>query len=238
MIENFPLGFDSDDLASDALALTARYGFCLDQQSLPRLQLTARGLVLLMDKFLPLMVDFNHFLAQRRLDKTHALIRACKPEPGMTIMDVTAGWGRDAGLLAQYGAKLILVERQPIMVALLMDGLQRLPPNALDVFCLYQDALVYLEQLVPDQYPDVIYIDPMHPARSKSALVKKDMQALQQLLGPDEDARALLTLALHRAQKRVVLKWPQRLPSLIPPNRSITGKTVRFDVYDVRNCLF
>lgn len=231
MLESFPLGSDTDALIPQATILASQYGFYLNQQSLPRLQLTKRGLVLLMDSFSPLLVDFNPLLVQRRLDKTHGLIRACKPTSDMTIMDVTAGWGRDAGLLAQYGAKLILLERQPIMAALLADGLQRLPPNTLNISCIHQDSLTYLAALERNDYPDVIYIDPMHPERQKSALVKKDMQALQQLFGPDPDAHALLTTAMTRTKKRVVVKWPQRLPPLQQPNASIAGKTVRFDIY-------
>lgn len=231
MLESFPLGSENDDLIPQATMLTSQYGFYLNQQNLPRLQLTRHGLVLLMDKFSPLLVDFNPLLVQRRLDKSHGLIRACKPTPEMTILDVTAGWGRDAGLLAQYGAKLIMLERQPIMAALLADGLRRLPPDTLNISCIHQDSLTYLAALEPNDYPDVIYMDPMHPERQKSALVKKDMQALQQLFGPDNDAQALLTMALNRSKKRVVVKWPQRLPPLQQPNSSIEGKTVRFDIY-------
>ena len=71
----------------------------------------------------------------------------------------------------------------------------------------------------------------MHPTRQKSALVKKDMQALQQLLGADDDVCALLALAIKRAKHRVVVKWPQRLPALLDPDLSVPGKTVRFDIY-------
>lgn len=226
-----PIGFDTEELSSQARALARQYTFTINQNELPRLQVTKRGLVLLLDKFSPLRVDFNALLVQRRLDKTHGLIRACKPTPGMTIVDVTAGWGRDAGLLAQYGAQIIMLERQPIMAALLVDGLQRLPANTLALSCIHQDALQYLSQLAPEDYPDVIYIDPMHPERQKSALVKKDMQALQQLFGPDLDAQALLALALTKVKKRVVVKWPQRLAPMRQPHSSIPGKTVRFDVY-------
>jgi 16S rRNA (guanine1516-N2)-methyltransferase len=228
MLTTFPLGFDAPELRTQATNLIEQYGFYLDQHKLPRLQLTQSGLVLLMDTFLPLKVEFN---ARQSKDKTHGLVRACKPQAGMTILDVTAGWGRDAGLLAQQGATVIMLERQAIMAALLQDGLQRLGPEVLKLSCIHTYAMAYLNQLSSNRYPDVIYIDPMHPERQKSALVKKDMQALQQLFGPDDNVEELLTLARTKAKSRVVLKWPQRLPSLHPPTMSIPGKTVRFDVY-------
>ena len=92
-------------------------------------------------------------------------------------------------------------------------------------------ARAYLNSLSPEQYPDVIYIDPMHPMRTKSALVKKEMQALQQIIGPDVDALDLLECAIKSVKQRVVVKWPQKAPALRPPDRSIEGKTVRFDIY-------
>ena len=93
------------------------------------------------------------------------------------------------------------------------------------------DAKAFLQQLSTEQFPDVIYIDPMHPVRQKSALVKKDMQVLQWLLGSDEDAHELLKAALPCAKQRVVVKWPQKVLPLQPPTMSIPGKTVRFDIY-------
>ncbi|MCR9192524.1 MAG: class I SAM-dependent methyltransferase [Gammaproteobacteria bacterium] len=217
-------------LATQAEEIAAEYGVALNQEAYPRLRASARGLVLELAGCAPMTVDFDAVL-QRTLDKKHGLIRACKPQLDMHILDATAGWGRDAILLAKYGAKVTLVERQALMAALLADGLQRMQTPEVDVSLIHQDALDYLQQLTPNKYPDVIYIDPMHPVRQKSALVKKDMQALQQLFGADEDAEALIALALKRARKKVVVKWPQRLPPLIKPNGSIPGKTVRFDLY-------
>ena len=66
------------------------------------------------------------------------------------------------------------------------------------------DALQWLLNLSSEESPDVIFMDPMHPLREKKALVKKDLQLLQQMIGPDEDALKLLEVARMRAKKRVV----------------------------------
>lgn len=231
MNHNVPIGFETDALADGALDIANTYQLQLDQEILPRLQVTTQGLVLLMKGFSPLMVDFDAELKTHKIDKHHSLIRACKPKPGMTILDVTAGWGRDAALLAYCGAHVTLIERQAVMAALLADGLRRLQSQHLHLSLIYQDALSYLDTLDAEDHPDIIYIDPMHPEREKSALVKKDMQALQQLFGPDEDASALIRLAIKKTKKKVVVKWPQRLPALITPQDSMPGKSVRFDIY-------
>jgi 16S rRNA (guanine1516-N2)-methyltransferase len=87
-----------------------------------------------------------------------------------------------------------------------------------------------------DSCPDVIYIDPMYPEKKKSALVKKDMQILQRLLGKDEQADQLLKTALRHSGKRVVVKRPIHAEPVgdIKPDTSISSKKTRYDIYLVR----
>lgn len=227
------IGFDSDDLYERAQALAEQFNLVVDNTIVPRLSVTQDKLVLLSGDFLPLFVDFSSKTLQKRRDagKKQGLVRACKPIKGTRILDVTAGWGRDAAILASFGADVLMLERQPIMAALLADGLERLHDTHSRLSLQHVDAKHYLQHLAITDYPDVIYIDPMHPLRQKSALVKKDMQVLQQLFGADDDASALIELAITRTKHRVVVKWPQRLPPLLQPKNIIEGKTVRFDVY-------
>lgn len=191
-------------------------------------------LVLCVPHFSPLFVDFSPLAweSRRKEGKSQGLVRACKPKLGLNILDVTAGWGKDAAILASFGAKVVMIERQPVMVALLEDGLRRMPiESALDLSLVKGESKEYLKQLKPEEYPDVIYIDPMHPPRQKTALVKKEMQILQKIIGPDLDVAELITLAISRCTKRVVVKWPERVSPLLPSNASIRGQTVRFDLY-------
>lgn len=225
-----------EDLLLKAEALAHQLGGVLNHTALPRLQVTAEKLVFLTDGFAPVFVDFNaqSWQKRHREGKSQGLIRACQPAPGTHIIDATAGWGRDAAVLASFGARVLMLERHPVIGALLRDGLMRLdeqsPLSGLLTLC-EENALNYLTTRLIKTLPDVIYIDPMHPKRQKSALVKKNMQILQSLLAPDQDALTLIELSKQYATKRVVVKWPQREKPLIKPNLSIPGKTVRFDVY-------
>lgn len=201
-----------------------------------QLFIEADKLVLKFKSFSPLSADFNSSAWQKRkaAGKNQGLIRAVKPRQGLRIVDATAGWGRDAALLASFGAKVLMVERNPMMAALLEDALSRRDEYSklhLDLNLVKADALDYLSGLADVDLPHLIYIDPMHPARQKSALVKKDMQVLQQLMGPDEDALDLLRLAQTKALEHVVVKWPRHTPALLPPSASVFCKTVRFDIY-------
>jgi 16S rRNA (guanine1516-N2)-methyltransferase len=231
------VGFEGVEQKAQAEALAQRLGLPMDHHEISqRLVLTSDGLVLSIPPFLPLRANFqNEVWQKRRLEgKKQGVVKACKPAPGIRIIDATAGWGRDAAILASYGAQVLMLERNRIMAALLDDALQRRDDQskaALKLSLIDQDALVYLNQLPPENYPDIIYLDPMHPQRQKTALVKKDLQVLQHMIGPDEDALALIQLARTRVLKKVVVKWPQNVPALLKPCSSISGKTVRFDSY-------
>lgn len=98
---------------------------------------------------------------------------------------------------------------------------------------LNQDAIAYLQNKPSF---DVIYLDPMFPHKKKSALVKKEMQAFQLLLGADQDSSLLFNAALLASPKRVVVKRPNSAPSIVNelgrlPSMAITSKKHRFDVY-------
>jgi len=83
------------------------------------------------------------------------------------------------------------------------------------------------------QQVDVVYLDPMFPARRKSARVKKELQILQMLAVNSTPHEQLLEAALASAGNRVVVKRPRKAPPLTSrsPSHSLSGKTIRFDVY-------
>ncbi len=160
------------------------------------------------------------------------------------VLDATAGLGGDAFVLASLGCRLTLLERSPIVRALLAEGLshglrvaEETDPELskiLSAMSLHEaDASTHLDQLEGAACPDVVYLDPMFPERSKSALVKKEMRVFHRLVGEDADAGALLPLALSKARYRVVVKRPRLAPFLneTKPSHSLTGKRNRFDVY-------
>lgn len=163
------------------------------------------------------------------------------------VLDLTAGLGQDAFVLASLGCSMTMVERNPIVHALLADGLHRglqstQHTELLDILqsmvLYFSSGVDFLAQLA--EPVDVIYLDPMFPAREKSAKVKKTMQAFHHLVGEDNDAGLLLSKALERAKYRVVVKRPRIAPALheqypehgLPsPNLVLTGKSGRFDIY-------
>jgi 16S rRNA (guanine1516-N2)-methyltransferase len=158
-----------------------------------------------------------------------------------TIIDATAGLGRDAFLLASMGAQVTLLERSPEIHALLQDALRRAAEAGPDYAAIIaRMTLIHgdAKHLLPGMQADVVVVDPMHPPRKNSALVKKEMRVLRQLVGPDPDSFELMQAALACARKRVVLKWPLRadpMPGLPRPSHQIMGKTTRYDVFMIVN---
>ncbi|MCW8385216.1 class I SAM-dependent methyltransferase [Fluoribacter dumoffii] len=236
MIHISVVGYEHQGVHDKAKALAEQLNFVVDKDAALCLYVTEDRLSLKIPGFSPIFTEFSPaFWSKRKAEgKKQGLVRACKPSAGLKIIDATAGWGRDSAILASFNAEVLMLERNPIMGALLYDGLSRLNETERHQSHLNfqaEDAYSFLKSLDVQNYPDVIYIDPMHPERSKSALVKKDMQALQQIIGPDYDALELIQLAITRVRQRVVVKWPQKTKSLLPANAAIEGKTVRFDIY-------
>jgi 16S rRNA (guanine1516-N2)-methyltransferase len=157
-----------------------------------------------------------------------------------SVLDATAGLGKDSFVMACLGCPVTLLERSSVLSQLLIDGIQRGQVSAdFNIFIkrgfklIHTQAIAYLSHLSAQNTPDVIYLDPMYPERKKTALVKKNMQILQKLLGQDNDTTALITGALQYAKKRVVVKRPKGAEIIgdTKPTMSIASKNTRYDVY-------
>ncbi len=156
------------------------------------------------------------------------------------ILDVTAGLGNDAFLLATLGCRVTMVERSPVLAALLRDGLERAASDPelrkiieSRITLLEGDARIIIGDL--KEKPDTIYMDPMYPHRNKSALNRQEMRIIRSLVGDDKDADQLLRAALLQAGKRVVVKRPKGAPQIDKqlPSHVISMKNSRYDVYMV-----
>ena len=155
-----------------------------------------------------------------------------------SVIDATAGLGRDAFVLASIGCQVRLVERHPVVYLLLQDGLNRAYQDAEIGEMMQQNMRLldvhHIAELNPQiDSADVVYLDPMYPHKQKSALVKKEMRVFQYLVGADLDADELLTPALQLARKRVVVKRPDYAEFLAQkaPHVSRETKNHRFDIY-------
>ncbi len=154
------------------------------------------------------------------------------------VVDATAGWGQDSLAMFRMGYDVMCIERSPVMASLLQDGFDRLSKQdwvqrlglsvpSIKIGCAIEllDGLTFI--------PDCVFLDPMFPPkRKKSALAKKGMTVLRNLVGDDEDKEKLLKAALKITGKRVVVKSPDHAEPLGgKPDESFQGKLLRYDVY-------
>jgi 16S rRNA (guanine1516-N2)-methyltransferase len=189
----------------------------------------------------PLIIDFlSKKMAYRR---QHATLRneiiaralGLKNKLPRHIIDATAGLCRDSFILATLGFEINIIERSPIIFALIEDAIARARKDT--------KTQAIIERLHPiqanandwlkNQTADVIYLDPMFPERKKSALSKQDMRIFHDVVGDDGDADELLTIALTCAKQRVVVKRPRLAAPLcgLIPSFSMEGSSNRFDIY-------
>lgn len=130
---------------------------------------------------------------KRASHRNELIARACQTERQPIIVDATAGLGHDGLLLAWLGARVILIERHPLLAALLQDAHAQAAqhPELASVMqriqLIHAEAADYLQQL-PAGLPiafqplatyaaldptelvqsesrtiDVVYLDPMFP---------------------------------------------------------------------------
>ncbi len=212
-----------------------------DQVATPwLLQCTQQGLCLIAQQqtdWQPIMVVLDHarMRGYRQLNwRQHLIARAVGVKACFRprVLDVTAGFAADAYTLYQLGCPLTLVERNPIIAMLVIEAVQRLAVPNSGMRLIQVDAIEYMQTHLLTDY-DAIYIDPMYPERTKSALVKKEMRCLREIVGDDLDADSLLECALASNCRRIVVKRPKLAPLLAnrQPSFVLKGRAVRFDVY-------
>ncbi len=194
-------------------------------------------------------VDFDEVemrLIKRSAHNSNQPVMKAIGKQSQFVVDLTCGYGKDSYLFLCSGRRVKGVERNPLVYELLRDGVERAlqNPDHSEEFSRFElvnsEAKEFVGGLGSDQFPDVFYIDPMYPPRNSSALPRKDIQMLRQLLAADlkEDPvvretnlKNLIDLCLQKTKRRVVLKRPIWLEPIIEPKVSFEGKLVRYDVY-------
>ena len=232
----------------DKNILERKWGFKHDPSSNFMLTKNQSGYLCLYIKtfprFHPVFVDFysqkifSRVAVGKRKDSLFKAVKVANKE-NPTILDATAGFGRDAATLSQYGFSVSLLERNKLLSALLSDGVERLndsisqnknPSNCnINLLC----GVDFFELSNQGVNFDVVYLDPMFPVVNYKSLVKKESQFLQAIVGSDLDQDNLLQPAMNIALKKVVVK---RLCSSDylnnkTPSYSIKSKVIRFDIY-------
>lgn len=183
--------------------------------------------------FKPLSVDFVRERRKHRslpIPKRGPLARALG-KGTRTVIDATAGWGRDMFLMWLMGYDVVAVERSAVVGALLLDGLERLEqyePGPIYPGVEVTEATGFLAR----HNADCVYLDPMFAPRKKaSPLAKRPLRVLRELVGDDDDRSQLFDAAWQAASSRIVVKRPNHAKPWRAPDQSFSGKIMTYDLY-------
>lgn len=172
--------------------------------------------------------------------KTELLLKASKLHAGMTVIDATAGFGHDSLILASTGARVTMIEQNPLLFLLLTFEKQTMQqqPNWQKLMARLDIRFGQAVDVLPTlPKANVVYLDPMFPANSYKSAVSKTMQLLHELVAPPtlEEELALFTTARQQLNTNgsVIVKRPKNAPFLgnIEPSDSVSNNVVRFDRY-------
>ncbi len=222
-------------LEGDGMVVRADFG-----EMLPRLrpQNLQRELLVRACRIKPAQLE-----AAERRNRAHngTSPSAYGPRP-IRVLDATAGLGEDSLLLAAAGFQVTMYESDPVIAALLGDGVRRAAGHpALAEIVSRMDVVegdsvaamraIGDEPMTASAPPDVIYLDPMFPERQKSGKIKKKFQLLQRLESPCADEEDLLAAAIAAKPIRIVIKRPLKGPALAgrKPSFVLKGKSIRYD---------
>lgn len=207
----------------------------------------------------PIFVDFldpkliaRAFGPQKFSSNIYKAIKI-KNKENISILDATAGLGKDSFLMAACGANVCMIEQNDFIFKLLEDGLTRAKNSvnnnhsnqlnqAVRRLELYKgDAIKEIPILCRQKNFDIIYLDPMFTGMKQSPLPKKELLILRELLQETNDtnnhiiekSNELFNIALNYSYKKVVVKRHKLSNYLnnLKPNHSINGKTNRYDIY-------
>ena len=166
------------------------------------------------------------------------LVRAVKTEgEHLKAIDATAGMGEDGFLLAAQGYEVTLYEQNPVIAALLKDAIRRAKKNmdlkdiAGRMKVIEGNSVEGMSKLLDPV--DVIYLDPMFPARQKSSLINKKLQLIQKLEPPCSGEKDLFDAAIRANPDKIIVKRPLKSECLAgrEPSYTLKGKAIRYDCY-------
>ena len=224
----------------DPMECTTEILLCYTQEGLQLMHLDATKNKLTKLLFVDFIHGKNGYRRKNNTTTKQPLAKAVGIKPGYrpTIFDATAGLGGDSFVLATLGCKVTMCERNPIMAELLSNGLQRAlgSQETEDIvknnLTLLQKNSLSLSGNCMETF-ETVYLDPMYPHETGSALNKKEMRIIRMIVGDDLDSADLLECAGKFATKRIVVKRPRLAPPLSDDKISyqLKMKSSRYDVY-------
>jgi hypothetical protein len=173
------------------------------------------------------------FLQKQRLNpKKDLLSRSLGglSKEGDWVVDGTLGFGRDSLHLLACGFRVVGVEKNPITYELMRQALDAAPELSSRLRIQEGDVLDVITQR--EEKLQALYIDPMFENSQQKSAPKKGLAFLREISDSEFDVQGVISRALSRDIKRVVVKRPLKGRQLYgSPQHIYEGKLIRYDVY-------
>jgi len=145
-----------------------------------------------------------------------------------TILDCTAGFGRDGFLLDSMGHDVTMIENSPIVAMLLKNALRR--SDNINIQFFFGNAFDYMKH--SKQKYDYIYIDFMFDKLKNKSLSSKNDETLKMISFNDNDKNKIIQLAQCISNKKVIVKEPRNTVSdILKPNYIVKTKLLKYNIY-------
>ena len=156
-------------------------------------------------KIKPFRLDFNS--ARKGGVGKDPLLRAIGPNV-TNVVDMTPGWCTDTLHLVRKGMNVTAVEANKVVFCMINHAKHQLKDTVLQgkINLISGNSIDWLDR--EKYYSDVVYLDPMYPAKNKSAATRKELVILQALnscfdaIHHDNNER-LFHYAMQYAKKRL-----------------------------------
>ena len=188
------------------------------------------------EKNMKLSLSFDDYSKILLDNKKHQLSKIFKAR-NSSILDCTGGFARDAAILASLGNNVTLIERNPLIMSLLVDAREKIKNDGIryifsKIKSRFGNCIDFIRNT--DKHFDYVYFDFMFNI-NKSALPSKNEQFLRKIVKNDVNENVdIIHETIQRVRSKIIIK--EHISSNDYDNFDIIntykGKTVKYHLLE------
>ena len=188
------------------------------------------------EKDMTMSLSFDDYSKILLDNKKHQLNKIFKAK-NLNILDCTGGFARDAAVLASLGNNVTLIDRNPLVMSLLVDAREKIKSD--DIRYIFSRIKIRFGNCIEfirntNKHFDYIYFDFMFNI-NKSALPSKNEQFLREIVKNDINENVdIITETIQRVKSKIIIK--EHISSNDYDNFDIIntykGKTVKYHLLE------
>tara|TARA_B100001248_G_scaffold188564_1_gene144139 strand:+ start:134 stop:805 length:672 start_codon:yes stop_codon:yes gene_type:complete len=188
------------------------------------------------EKNMKMSLSFDDYSKILLDNKKHQLNKILKAK-NLSILDCTGGFARDAAILASLGNNVTLIDRNPLIMSLLVEAREKIKSD--DIRCIFSRIKIRFGNCIEfirntNKHFDYIYFDFMFNI-NKSALPSKNEQFLREIVKNDINENVdIIHETIQRVKSKIIIK--EHISSNDYNNFDIIntykGKTVKYHLLE------